>query len=88
MNIVLWTLAGGILGWVGHAFLGYNEARGKMVAIAIGAAGGLFGGKIIAPMFSTAAVPGDFSVAAMFFAAAVAAGFLFAGNFIHDRWGV
>ncbi len=89
MNIVLWMLAGGILGWLGYARMGYNEARGPLVSIIIGVAGGFFGGNIIAPMFTAvAAVPGDFSTSALFFAAAVAAGFLFASSLIHDRWGV
>ena len=86
MNIVLWMLAGGILGWVGYSFLGFNEGRGKMVSIIIGAAGGIFGGKLIAPMFTAAAVvPGDFSASALFFAAALAAAFLAAGNLVYNR---
>jgi uncharacterized membrane protein YeaQ/YmgE (transglycosylase-associated protein family) len=89
MNIAMWVLAGGILGWVGYKFLDVNSGRGLLVSIIIGAAGGFFGGKIIAPMFTTAAaVPADFSSSALFFAAVVAAAFLFAGNLIHDRWGV
>src|SRR4029078_9976280 len=48
VNIALWLLAGGILGWVGYAFLGYNADCAKMVPILIGAVGGFFGGKVIA----------------------------------------
>ncbi len=89
MNVVMWMLAGGILGWVGYKFLDFNEGRGMIVSIIIGAVGGFFGGKIIAPMFTAAAaVPADFSASALFFAAAVAAAFLAAGNLIHNRWGV
>jgi len=44
---------------------------------------------MIAPMFTAApAVAGDFSVAALFFAAAMAAAFLAVGNLVHRRWGV
>jgi uncharacterized membrane protein YeaQ/YmgE (transglycosylase-associated protein family) len=88
MNIAIWILAGGILGWVGYAFLGFNTARAKMVPILIGAAGGFFGGKVIAPMFTAVAVPVNFSMVALLFAAAVAAAFLAAGNFVYNRWGV
>jgi uncharacterized membrane protein YeaQ/YmgE (transglycosylase-associated protein family) len=89
MNIVMWMLAGSILGWIGYKYLDVNGGRGLIVSIVIGAAGGFFGGSIIAPMFtSTAAVSADFSSSALFFAAVVAAAFLFAGNFVHDRWGV
>ncbi len=89
MNIVMWMLAGGILGWVGHAFLGFNEERGMVVSAIIGTVGGLFGGKLIAPMFTAAAaVPETFSLSALFFAAAVAAAFLAIGNLVGKRWGV
>lgn len=89
MNIVMWMLAGGILGWVGYKFLGYNEARGMMVSIIIGGAGGILGGKMIAPIFAAAAaVPDGFSSSAMFFAAAIAATCLFVSNMVYNRWGV
>jgi uncharacterized membrane protein YeaQ/YmgE (transglycosylase-associated protein family) len=89
MNIVVWMLAGGILGWVGCAFLGFNEERGMVVSVIIGTAGGLFGGKLIAPMFTAAAaVPEAFSLSALFFAAAVAAAFVAVGNLVGKRWGV
>jgi uncharacterized membrane protein YeaQ/YmgE (transglycosylase-associated protein family) len=89
MNIVIWMLAGGILGWVGYAFLGFNEERGMVVSAIIGTVGGLFGGKLIAPMFTAAAaVPEAFSLSALFFAAAVAAAFLAVGNLVGKRWGV
>jgi uncharacterized membrane protein YeaQ/YmgE (transglycosylase-associated protein family) len=88
MNIALWILAGGLLGWVGYAFLGFNAERAKMVPILIGAAGGFFGGKVVAPMFTAVAVPANFSMAALIIAAAVAAVFLAAGNFVYNRWGV
>jgi uncharacterized membrane protein YeaQ/YmgE (transglycosylase-associated protein family) len=89
MNIVVWMLAGGILGWVGYVYLGFNEGRGLKVSIIIGMLGGLFGGKIIAPMFAAAAaVTDDFSLSALLFAAAVAAASLAVGNLVHNRWGV
>jgi uncharacterized membrane protein YeaQ/YmgE (transglycosylase-associated protein family) len=89
MNIAMWVLAGAIIGWVGYKFLDVNSGRGMIVSMIIGAVGGLLGGKIIAPMFTApAAIPADFSSSALFFAAVVAAAFLFAGNLIHDRWGV
>jgi len=88
MNIAMWILAGGLLGWVGYAFLGYNADRAKVVPILIGAAGGFFGGKVIAPLFTAVAVPASFSMVALVFAAIVAAGFLAASNFAYNRWGV
>jgi len=88
MNTVVWMLAGAVLGWIGISFLNFNEGRGTVVSMVIGAAGGLFGGKIVAPMFAAAAaVPSEFSSLALFFAATVAAAFLAIGNLVHDRYG-
>lgn len=89
MNVAVWMFAGSILGWAGYSLLGFNEGRGVKVSVVIGALGGLFGGKVIAPMFVTAgAVPGDFNLSALFFAAAVAAISLALGNLVYNRWGV
>jgi uncharacterized membrane protein YeaQ/YmgE (transglycosylase-associated protein family) len=89
MNIVMWLLAGGVLGWVGYSYLGFNQARGAMVSVIIGTVGGIFGGQLIAPMFTAAAVvPADFSSTALLFAAVVAAAFLAVGNLVYHRWGV
>lgn len=89
MNFIMWILAGGILGWVSYSYMGFNEGRGMIASSVIGAIGGVVGGEMIAPMFTAAvAVPGDFSTSALFFAATVAAAFLFAGNLVHHRWGV
>jgi uncharacterized membrane protein YeaQ/YmgE (transglycosylase-associated protein family) len=89
MNIVIWMLAGGALGWIGCVYLGFNEGRGRMVSVVIGAVGGLIGGKLIAPMFgASGAAAGDFSAIALVLAVAVATAFVYLGNLIHDRWGV
>lgn len=89
MNIVMWMLTGSALGWVAYSYLSFNEERGVIVSLIIGALGGFIGGKMISPMFTAGALtPDEFSAPAVFFAAAVAAGFLAAGNLIYKRWGV
>ena len=89
MNIAMWVLAGGVLGWAGFKYFGFNENRGLVVASLIGAAGGFVGGNLVAPMFLAApSAPAAFSMPALFFAAAVAAGFVYLGNLVSERWGV
>jgi uncharacterized membrane protein YeaQ/YmgE (transglycosylase-associated protein family) len=88
MNLVIWILAGALIGWLGYSYLHFNEARGKMISIVIGTAGGVLGGKLLAPIFTAAPPTGEFSLAALFFAAALAAAFLAAGNLVHNRWGI
>lgn len=88
MEIIVWMLTGGAVGWASHAFLRWNESRGMNVAIAIGAVGALIGGKMIGPMLTAAAAPGALSAIGLLFAAAVATAFLALGNLLHERWGV
>jgi uncharacterized membrane protein YeaQ/YmgE (transglycosylase-associated protein family) len=75
MNLVIWMLAGGLLGWLAFSFLGVNVARGRFLSTLIGAFGGALGGREVAPIFASP-VAGEFSMTAMFFALAVAAIFL------------
>ena len=89
MNIVMWMLAGGIIGWVGFAYLGFNEKRGMIVSVIIGMVGGLLGGNVLAPMFgAAAAVSGDFSLNVLIVALASAAACLAIANTVHSRFGV
>jgi uncharacterized membrane protein YeaQ/YmgE (transglycosylase-associated protein family) len=89
METLVWLVAGGLVGWLSYTYLHYNEARGLMVAIVIGAVGALLGVKWIAPMFlaaTTAAAEPSLSLA--LFAAAAAAACLALGDLVHQRWGV
>ena len=89
MNIVMWILAGGALGWAAFTLLGINEERGTIVSIIIGAVGGLLGGQVVAPMMSSApVVSGDFNIQALFIAAVSASACLAIGNMIERRFGV
>ena len=88
MNVIVCMLAGAVLGWAGYAFFGLNENRNKMVAIVIGALGGFVGAKVVAPMFTSSATPGDFSLAVLLVGALVAGAFLAVSNLVHNRWGV
>lgn len=87
MEILVWALTGAIVGWVGYAGFGYNEARGRNVSMVLGIVGGLIGAKAIAPMF-IAMPAGDFSAGGIAFAALAASAVLFLGNMVYNRWGL
>jgi uncharacterized membrane protein YeaQ/YmgE (transglycosylase-associated protein family) len=88
MNMALWILIGGAVGWLAHMYLGFDK-RGPLGSAIIGALGAVVGGNLVAPMFNAgAAVPEAFTTAGMFFAAALAVAFLLISNFVHSRWGV
>ena len=89
MNIAMWVVLGGILGWIGFTILRPNAERGMVVSIIIGAVGGLFGGNVLAPMLGTVAdAPNDFSLFSLVIALASAAGCLVIGKLISKRYGV
>lgn len=89
MELVLWIAAGAALGWLAIAKLGFNEDRGTIVSIIIGAAGGLVGGKLVAPLLgAVAAVPGEVSMAGLVVVLASSAACLAAGNLVSSRFGV
>ena len=88
MNIVIWMLSGAIVGRLGYSVAGLNDARAKRVSIVIGALGGVVGGYLVAPMFTAAAAPGDFSFPALCSAAATAAAALLVHHAVNNRWGV
>lgn len=58
MNIALWILSGAVAGWIGYAWIGWNEGRSLLVSIVLGTVGGLAGGSVVAPMFTAAPVAG------------------------------
>lgn len=89
MNIAMWVLAGGVLGWIGYVHMKANEERGMILSIIIGAVGGFFGGNVLAPMLGAATdTPNIFSPFALFVAAASAAACLAIGNLLSKRYGV
>ena len=89
MNIAMWILAGGALGWAAFTLLGINEERGTIASIILGALGGIIGGQLVAPMMSSAPiVSGDFNIQALFIAAVSASACLAIGNMIERRFGV
>jgi len=89
MNIAMWVLAGGILGWIGYAYLGANKERGMMISIVIGALGGFFGGNVLAPMLGAVTdTPNDFSLFSLVIAMTSAAACLAIGNLVSNRYSV
>jgi len=89
MEIFFWVGAGALLGWMSYAFLGFNEARGLAVSIAIGAGGALVGAKGVAPMFVTTAAPLDgLSMPFLMFAVGTAVACLALGNLLYRRWDI
>jgi uncharacterized membrane protein YeaQ/YmgE (transglycosylase-associated protein family) len=88
MNIAIWILAGGVLGWASFALLKTNE-RGKIGAILLGMFGAFFGGNVMAPMLGAITdTPNDFSAFSLTIALVGATAFLTISNLLSRRFGV
>lgn len=88
MNIAIWILAGGVLGWASFALLKANE-RGKVGAILVGMFGAFFGGNVLAPMLGAITdTPNDFSAFSLTIALVSATSFLTISNLLSRRFGV
>ena len=89
MNVVLWIVAGGLVGFTAFAALNLNLSRGLILSIAIGMVAALFGGHMLAPVFgASVGEAGDFSPFALLVAVASALGLLSITDMMSKRFGV
>jgi uncharacterized membrane protein YeaQ/YmgE (transglycosylase-associated protein family) len=89
MNIAMWVLAGGALGWIGFAYLKASKDLGLGLSVIIGALGGFLGGNVLAPMLGAVTdTPNVFNLFSTVVALGSAAVCLFIGNMLSRRFGV
>lgn len=90
MNIAMWILAGGILGWLGFPFIiRANTKRGSVISMVIGAVGGVCGGTVLAPMLgAVTSTPNTFSLFSLGIALASAGGCLIIWELVSSRYSV
>ena len=85
MNLPLWIIAGGALGWLLRSKRSVGATRG-VVSVLVGAVGGFLGGNVLAPMLGAVAeTPNEFSVFSMVIAVASAAACLTVASLLHRR---
>ena len=88
MNVAMWVVAGGMLGWIGFAYLRGNRDLGLATSIAIGAVGGFFGGNVLAPMLGAVTeTPNIFNLFSMTVALGSAAACLALVNLLTRSFG-
>jgi uncharacterized membrane protein YeaQ/YmgE (transglycosylase-associated protein family) len=63
MNIIIWLVVGGLIGWVASMIMKTNAQQGLVLNIVVGIIGSVIGGWLIAPLLGAATVnQNDFSV--------------------------
>jgi len=64
MNILIWLIIGGIIGWLASVIMRTQE--GLLLNIIVGIVGALIGGWLISPLLGVATInQGDFSLAGL-----------------------
>lgn len=63
MNIIIWLIIGGIIGWLASIIMKRDGQQGILLNIIVGIVGSFLGGFLIAPLLgSGTANTGDFSI--------------------------
>lgn len=66
MNLIIWLVVGGLIGWVASMIMRTDAQQGMILNVVVGIVGALLGGFLLAPMFGTGTINGnDFSVASL-----------------------
>jgi uncharacterized membrane protein YeaQ/YmgE (transglycosylase-associated protein family) len=65
MNLIIWLVVGGVLGWLASLVMKTDGQQGIFLNIVVGIIGALIAGFVIAPMFGTGTINSDFSLRAV-----------------------
>lgn len=62
MNIIIWLVVGGIVGWLASLIMRTDAQQGIVLNIVVGIIGALIGGWLIGPMLGSGSINEGFSV--------------------------
>jgi len=66
MNLIIWLVVGGIVGWIASLIMRTDGQQGIVLNVVVGVIGALLGGWLLAPMLGTGTInSNDFSVAGL-----------------------
>ena len=66
MNLIIWLVVGGILGWLASLVMKTDGQQGIILNVVVGIIGALIAGYLIAPLFGTGTInSNDFSAAGL-----------------------
>jgi uncharacterized membrane protein YeaQ/YmgE (transglycosylase-associated protein family) len=59
MNIIMWIVIGGILGWLASLVMKTDAQQGMLLNVVVGIVGALLSGWLLAPMLGTGTINSD-----------------------------
>jgi uncharacterized membrane protein YeaQ/YmgE (transglycosylase-associated protein family) len=63
MNLIIWLIVGGLIGWIASMVMRTDGQQGIILNVVVGIIGALLGGFLLAPLFGTGTInSGDFSL--------------------------
>jgi uncharacterized membrane protein YeaQ/YmgE (transglycosylase-associated protein family) len=66
MNIIIWLIVGGLIGWVASMLMRTDAQQGVILNVVVGVVGALLGGFLLAPMFGSGTInQNDFSLSSL-----------------------
>lgn len=66
MNLIIWLVVGGVLGWLASIVMRTDAQQGIFLNVVVGIVGALVAGFVIAPMFGTGTInTNDFSLSGL-----------------------
>jgi len=81
MNLIIWLVVGGLVGWVASLIMKTDAQQGMILNIVVGVVGALIGGWLLSPMVGAGTVnQGDFSLMGLLVSLAGAIILLFVVN--------
>jgi uncharacterized membrane protein YeaQ/YmgE (transglycosylase-associated protein family) len=66
MNLILWLIAGAVIGWLASRIMGTNSQQGLLLDIVVGVVGAVLAGWFLTPLFGISTINQDnFSIPAL-----------------------
>ena len=83
MNLIIWLVVGGLIGWVASLIMKTDAQQGLLLNVIVGIVGALLGGWLLSPLVGGGTVnQGDFSVMGLLVSLGGAVILLFVVNLI------
>ena len=66
MNIIIWLIVGGLIGWAASVLMGTDNRQGLILNVVVGIVGAFLGGWLLSGLFGTSTInQGNFSVTSL-----------------------
>jgi uncharacterized membrane protein YeaQ/YmgE (transglycosylase-associated protein family) len=66
MNVIIWLIAGGLIGWAASMIMGTDARQGVFLNVVVGIVGAVLGGWFLSPLFGGSTInQGNFNLTSL-----------------------